>query len=165
MVQLVHDHQAPNAFSVTDLHEHGVMRRAVSRAFSMTSLVELEEFVDGVVLTLLTVLDTAAEAGHPIDLSSLTLYFAMDVVGELAFGQSFNLLNDNKDTHGLLVRSVCSFLILVADVDGSMRHKGRHRRRLLDIHHAKFCTGHRLADLQAPHLASSASGGLSRTNS
>ncbi|SPO27363.1 related to Benzoate 4-monooxygenase [Ustilago trichophora] len=106
----------PSIFSERDPHQHSKRRRAVASAYSMNSLVKLEEYVEGVSELLLKRLDELVETqsvveakaqGEETRTKAIRLdpwfhYFAMDVVGELAFGQSFNLLHRGKDDERFL---------------------------------------------------------------
>ncbi|SJX62584.1 related to Benzoate 4-monooxygenase [Sporisorium reilianum f. sp. reilianum] len=103
----------PSIFSERDPHQHSKRRRAVASAYSMNSLVKLEEYVEDVSELLLKRLDelvetqavTQGQGGtktKAIQLDPWFHFFAMDVVGELAFGQSFNLLHRGKDDERFL---------------------------------------------------------------
>ncbi|KAJ1023547.1 hypothetical protein NDA16_003164 [Ustilago loliicola] len=103
----------PSIFSERDPHQHSKRRRAVASAYSMNSLVKLEEYVEDVSELLLKRLDELVDTkavstdGEKTKMKAIRLdpwfhYFAMDVVGELAFGQSFNLLHRGKDDERFL---------------------------------------------------------------
>lgn len=106
----------PSIFSERDPHQHSKRRRAVASAYSMNSLVKLEEYVEDVSELLLRRLDELVETqsvtevqgqGEKTKTKAIQLdpwfhFFAMDVVGELAFGQSFNLLHRGKDDERFL---------------------------------------------------------------
>ncbi|CDU25978.1 related to Benzoate 4-monooxygenase [Sporisorium scitamineum] len=103
----------PSIFSERDPHQHSKRRRAVASAYSMSSLVKLEEYVEDVSELLLKRLDELVETHSvqgqdektktkAIQLDPWFHFFAMDVVGELAFGQSFNLLHRGKDDERFL---------------------------------------------------------------
>lgn len=106
----------PSIFSERDPHQHSKRRRAVASAYSMNSLVKLEEYVEDVTELLLKRLDELVETNSVVEgegtsektktkavrLDPWFHYFAMDVVGELAFGQSFNLLHRGKDDERFL---------------------------------------------------------------
>lgn len=106
----------PSIFSERDPHQHSKRRRAVASAYSMNSLVKLEEYVEDVSELLLKRLDELVETqsvvegkgeGERTKTKAIQLdpwfhFFAMDVVGELAFGQSFNLLHRGKDDERFL---------------------------------------------------------------
>lgn len=106
----------PSIFSERDPHQHSKRRRAVASAYSMNSLVKLEEYVEDVSELLLKRLGELVETQAVVEgdgknektktkairLDPWFHYFAMDVVGELAFGQSFNLLHRGKDDERFL---------------------------------------------------------------
>ncbi|TKY86221.1 hypothetical protein EX895_005046 [Sporisorium graminicola] len=106
----------PSIFSERDPHQHSKRRRAVASAYSMNSLVKLEEYVEDVSELMLKRLDELVETqavteaeGHgektktkAIQLDPWFHFFAMDVVGELAFGQSYNLLHRGRDDERFL---------------------------------------------------------------
>ncbi|SOV03811.1 related to Benzoate 4-monooxygenase [Ustilago sp. UG-2017a] len=103
----------PSIFSERDPHQHSKRRRAVASAYSMNSLVKLEEYIEDVTELLLKRLDELVETqavstdGEKTKTKAIRLdpwfhYFAMDIVGELAFGQSFNLLHRGKDDERFL---------------------------------------------------------------
>jgi cytochrome P450 len=87
----------PSIFSDTDPKSHADRRRAVSAAYSMTSLVGLERYVEPLIDTLVgklhakvkgsgrsRVQEGAARNVASVDMSKWMHYFAMDAVGELA---------------------------------------------------------------------------------
>ncbi|SNX85455.1 related to Benzoate 4-monooxygenase [Melanopsichium pennsylvanicum] len=106
----------PSIFSERDPHQHSKRRRAVASAYSMNSLVKLEEYVEDISELLLKRLDELVETQSVVEerigskktrtkairIDPWFHYFAMDVVGELAFGQSFNLLHRGKDDEKFL---------------------------------------------------------------
>lgn len=103
----------PNAFSCRNVRDHSNVRRAISAAFTLTSLLDLEEHVDSSVDDLIGNLDGVAHGrtstagsndGRQLDMAFTFQAFAMDVVGNLAFGQSFGLVKSGKDTRDMLVR-------------------------------------------------------------
>lgn len=52
----------------------------------------MEPYIDSCLAKLLARLDTAAAAGEPIDLKAWISFFVIDVLGELAFSRSFDML-------------------------------------------------------------------------
>ena len=103
----------PNAFSCRNIQDHSNVRRAISAAFTLTSLLDLEEHVDSCVDDLIGNIDGVAQGrtstagskdGRQLDMAFTFQAFAMDVVGNLAFGQSFGLVQSGKDTRDMLVR-------------------------------------------------------------
>lgn len=105
--------QHPSIFSDIDPKSHADRRRAVSSAYSMTSLVGLEQYIDPLIKALvekikLTVKNGSKEkrsqgAKATLDMSKWMHYFAMDAVGELAFGQSFGFVQKGGDENAFLL--------------------------------------------------------------
>ncbi|UZJ54117.1 hypothetical protein CBS101457_003437 [Exobasidium rhododendri] len=98
----------PSIFSDIDPKSHADRRRAVSAAYSMTSLIGLEKYVEPLIDTLLSKLQGKVSEGKQSNVASLDMskwmhYFAMDAVGELAFGQSFGFVERGGDEEGFLV--------------------------------------------------------------
>lgn len=87
-------------------HEHAVMRRAQAPAFSINYLLNLEGFVDTCANDLTDQLDKQIGAANgpsaTVEMADLLQFLALDVVGELAFGESFGLCKAGKDTNDFL---------------------------------------------------------------
>lgn len=86
-------------------HDHALMRRAESPAYTMTLLVDLEEHVDSCLDDLVSYFDKAIVEGKgkgTIDMGKMMQLLAMDVIGELAFGGTFGLCKAGTDTQGFL---------------------------------------------------------------
>ncbi|GJN91473.1 hypothetical protein Rhopal_004496-T1 [Rhodotorula paludigena] len=97
--------QTPSLMSTLDNHAHALIRRAESPAYTMTLLVDLEEHVDSCLDDLVDYFDRTIAEGKgkaTVDMGTMMQLLAMDVVGELAFGQTFGLCKAGKDTHGFL---------------------------------------------------------------
>lgn len=80
--------------STLDNHAHALIRRAESPAYTMTLLVDLEEHVDSCLDDLVDYFDRTIAEGKgkaTVDMGTMMQLLAMDVVGELAFGQTFGL--------------------------------------------------------------------------
>jgi cytochrome P450 len=100
----------PSLFSDIDPKSHADRRRAVSAAYSMTSLVGLEKYIDPLIDSLMIQLRKRVKSGTydektsktSLDMSAWAHYFAMDAVGELAFGQSFGFVQKGSDQDGFL---------------------------------------------------------------
>lgn len=81
----------PSLFSDTDVDSHKVRKKAVAPAYAMTFLTNLEECVEGVVLSLKERMREILESGKgsaPMEFDKMAHYFAMDAVGELAVSPS-----------------------------------------------------------------------------
>lgn len=108
--------------SETDVKKHAALRRASSSAFSMNALVELESSVDTMADLFFQRLDEFSAKGKPWDAGLWLQWYAMDVVGELAFGQHFGLLETSTDDNQL-IEALDNF-IAVAALLGSMPRVG-----------------------------------------
>ncbi|POY70792.1 hypothetical protein BMF94_6204 [Rhodotorula taiwanensis] len=86
---------SPSLLATLDHDEHNLARRGVSPAFSMNLLLDLEEFVDSAFDDFIA---TSGKSRATIDLGTMLQFLAMDVVGELAFGQGFGLSKAGRDT-------------------------------------------------------------------
>jgi hypothetical protein len=93
----------PSLFSDTDFESHKIRKKAVAPAYAMTFLTNLEECVEGVVLSLKErmreILENGNNAGMngvekgrgvDVEFDKMAHYFAMDAVGELAVSTSLN---------------------------------------------------------------------------
>jgi cytochrome P450 len=85
----------PSLFSEIHSDRHAAFRRAISSAYSMNNLVKLEEFVEPLLSKLHDRLDS--KSGGVVDLAKWLHFFAMDAVGELAFGNSFGFVDKGSD--------------------------------------------------------------------
>jgi cytochrome P450 len=116
--------EVPNVFSCRNIKDHSNIRRSVSSAFTLTSLVDLEEYVDSVLQDLTDKLDAVAQSASKdekhVDMAFTFQAFAMDVVGELGFGKSFGLTKSGTDPTHMLVRlcrcQVVTNSVLASDV-------------------------------------------------
>ncbi|KAG2203174.1 hypothetical protein INT46_008932 [Mucor plumbeus] len=92
---------AHTLFSTTDSIWHKKRRRIVSPAFSIKYLNSMEPFMTTVTETLVHKIDSEIAQGHDesnygtIDIWSLVQRLALDVIGETAFGQTFNMIENN----------------------------------------------------------------------
>ncbi|ETN37053.1 uncharacterized protein HMPREF1541_08043 [Cyphellophora europaea CBS 101466] len=75
-----------------DTTEHSRFRKALSYGFSDRGLRAQEDLIRGYVDLLMTKLRDAAEASAPCDLVLWFNYLTFDIIGDLAYGQSFNCL-------------------------------------------------------------------------
>ncbi|GJN90092.1 hypothetical protein Rhopal_003091-T1 [Rhodotorula paludigena] len=96
----------PSLLATLAHSEHSLARRGVSPAFAMNVLVELEEFVDMCFEDLCGYFDKEIEKSEQgaatINLGDTLQFLAMDVVGEIAFGQTFGLTKAGYDTGDFL---------------------------------------------------------------
>ncbi|KGO45881.1 Cytochrome P450, E-class, group I [Penicillium expansum] len=87
---------ANTAFSEIDASEHSRKRKQVAKAYAMTSILKMEEYIQGVVdqsrETFAECVAQASKGEAVLDMALYTQAFAFDVLGEIGFGRSFDLL-------------------------------------------------------------------------
>ncbi|KAK1824517.1 hypothetical protein LTR12_001109 [Friedmanniomyces endolithicus] len=79
-------------FSTRSKKRHAMKRRSVAHAFSAQSLVSFEPYVDLTLDKLIWRLDGFAATGKPFDIYFWFELFTMDLMGELALGDNFGVL-------------------------------------------------------------------------
>lgn len=93
-------------FNTTDEAYHTKLRRAVSNAFAMSTLVNFEPLVDSTTQAFLFQLSRrfADNAGNEgvCDLSSWLQYYAFDVIGELAFSKRLGFVDEGRDVDNII---------------------------------------------------------------
>ncbi|KAH8587166.1 cytochrome P450 [Bisporella sp. PMI_857] len=82
----------PNIFGSRDEVIHSARRKAVAPSFSSQSVRSFEIFMDKCMLKLTQQLDEAAMQNKVVDLKQWIAFFVVDVLGELAFSRSFEML-------------------------------------------------------------------------
>lgn len=95
---------ARNVFSSLDRLEHSRIRRLLSHAFSMSSIVKLEPQLVVHIERFLQIIEGSPQ---PVDLFHLVHHLFLDIVIELSFDKSFNCLvgeysQEAKDTYSFL---------------------------------------------------------------
>lgn len=105
-------------FTSTDDKFHAKLRRGVSSAYSMTTLVQFEPFVDSTTAEFLKQLDTRfARASDTVcDFSKWLQYYAFDVIGELTFSKRLGFIDGGRDVEGII--SALEWLLDYAAVVG-----------------------------------------------
>ncbi|KAH8888103.1 cytochrome P450 [Thozetella sp. PMI_491] len=81
----------PNVFGMRDEAAHSVRRRHMSHSFSISHVKKMEIYLDMNIKILKAKLDKLSERGEIFDLKKLLQYYVIDVLGELAFSQSFGV--------------------------------------------------------------------------
>lgn len=93
-------------FNTTNEKYHAKLRRAVSNAFAMTSLLQLEPLVDSTITAFLQALDErfANKQGPEgvCDLGTWLQFFAFDVIGELTFSKRLGFVDRGVDVEGII---------------------------------------------------------------
>jgi cytochrome P450 len=90
----------PGFFAEQDPHLHAFLRKRVAQAYTMTSVIAMEKYIQNVLDLLLQRMHQ--HAGKVINFTKYTSMFAFDVVGELAYGEHLGLLANDEDKMGLM---------------------------------------------------------------
>ncbi|KAE8445039.1 hypothetical protein EG329_013753 [Mollisiaceae sp. DMI_Dod_QoI] len=96
-------HRLPSLFSTTSEAFHAQLRRSVNSAFSMSTLIQYEPFVDSTTELFLNQTDKLyAEKGEGCNFSRWLQFYAFDVIGEMTYSKRHGFLEDNKDVDGII---------------------------------------------------------------
>ncbi|KAK3689396.1 cytochrome P450 [Podospora appendiculata] len=77
--------------------EHGLLRRTMAHGFSDRSMREQQPIITGYIDLLIKRLNENGGAGMtPVDLAAWYNFTTFDVIGDLAFGESFNCLDNSE---------------------------------------------------------------------
>lgn len=93
----------PSIFSTRDRQDHAQKRRAVSQAFSYSSLQQCEGFIHDIMGSFVTQLDRICEIGEEVDALLWFNYLAFDVLSDLAFGEPVNMVGNVSRSFYLLL--------------------------------------------------------------
>lgn len=91
-------------FNTTDEEFHAKLRRAVSNAYAMSSLVQFEPFVDSTTTEFLKQL-SERYADRPdgiCDFSAWLQFYAFDVMGELTFSKRLGFVDRGVDVDNII---------------------------------------------------------------
>ncbi|UPK97402.1 hypothetical protein LCI18_008337 [Fusarium solani-melongenae] len=91
-----------NIFSEPNPHLHSAARRKIASAYSMTSLVQVEPFVDECTALLIQKMDEFASSGASVDIAHWMQCFAFDVIGKMTVGERFGFLDSGEDVQGVM---------------------------------------------------------------
>ncbi|KAJ6083488.1 hypothetical protein N7467_007623 [Penicillium canescens] len=93
-------------FSTTDEKYHAKLRRAISSAYAMSTLVQFEPLVDSTTTIFLNQLSARyANKVNPdevCDLGAWLQYYAFDVIGELTFSRRLGFVDRGVDVDGII---------------------------------------------------------------
>ncbi|KAF4547698.1 Cytochrome P450-like protein 6 [Elsinoe fawcettii] len=109
-------------FNTTDEHFHAKLRRAVSNAYAMSSLVQFEPLVDSTTSAFLTQLSSRyadrPDADGICDFGKWLQFYAFDVIGELTFSKRLGFVDRGVDVDGII--SSLEWMLNYASVVGQM---------------------------------------------
>ncbi|KAJ9063554.1 putative cytochrome P450 monooxygenase [Entomophthora muscae] len=87
----------PNMLTIRDRVDHAVRRRRVGPAMTKQSIAKMEPvIIECALKPLIDNIDKAAKSNEPINLHNQFHCYAWDIIGRLAFGESFNMLNSGS---------------------------------------------------------------------
>ncbi|OKL55434.1 hypothetical protein UA08_09300 [Talaromyces atroroseus] len=86
----------PGTITMADDTNHGRLRRSLSPAFSQKALLEQEAIIQGNVDLMMDQLQHRAQKGLPSDLRAWHNYATFDLIGDLAFGDTFGCLKTSQ---------------------------------------------------------------------
>jgi len=96
-------HRLPSLFSTTSEPFHAQLRRSVNSAFSMSTLIQYEPFVDSTTELFLNQTDKLyANARESCDFARWLQFYAFDVIGEMTYSKRHGFLEENKDVDGII---------------------------------------------------------------
>jgi len=81
---------------VADEPNHARQRRTLSHAFSMKAITGQEQLISQFVDLFIAKVAEQVDAGSAVDMNKWFNYLTFDVIGELAFGESFNCMATGK---------------------------------------------------------------------
>ena len=93
----------PSLFSTVSEQFHSQLRRCVNSAFSMSTLIQYELFVDSTTELFLSQTETIyADSGLGCNFSRWLQFYAFDVIGEITYSKRHGFLEENKDIDGII---------------------------------------------------------------
>ncbi|THC89223.1 hypothetical protein EYZ11_011329 [Aspergillus tanneri] len=140
------DSRGESILSMTNTADHDALRAKMATAFAGKENDSLESDIDSQIMELVTLLrckylstDTYTKLA---DLGDIIIYFAMDAVSKIAYGESFGYLRRDEDVHKYLTtfRQAAKLITIATDVPAlrvgnkivSQRyHSGEDKRDML----------------------------------
>lgn len=103
---------APQLFSELDKSRYGFLRKRLSGAYSMSSIMKYEVYIQSCLDLLWAKLSEQADQGNVVNMSEWSNAFAFDVIGELAYGEKLGHLEAEQDVGGLRGAILTGFIML-----------------------------------------------------
>ncbi|KAK9451825.1 cytochrome P450 [Limtongia smithiae] len=88
----------PNVFGMRDEMMHSIRRRHMSHSFSAAYVRGMEQYMDHNCGILRAKIDKFVDRGEAFDLKKILHYYVIDVLGELAFSQSFGVQESDDES-------------------------------------------------------------------
>lgn len=91
-------------FTSTDIRFHAKLRRAVSNAYAMSTLVQFEQYVDSTTTAFIRQMQSlfADRPAQVCNFSTWLQWYAFDVIGELTFSKRLGFLDQGEDVEGII---------------------------------------------------------------
>jgi hypothetical protein len=114
-------------FTSTDEKFHAKLRRAVSNAYAMSTLVQFEPYIDSTTHAFLNQMKSRM-SGKPeilINLSTWLQWYAFDVIGELTFSKRLGFLDRGEDVEGIIasIEKMLDYAAVVSVSQPSATHR------------------------------------------
>ncbi|KAL4790363.1 cytochrome P450 [Aspergillus venezuelensis] len=84
-------------FAQTDDLKHAARRKIVNSVYSMSNVLECEEYIDDCIDLFMEKMGRFSKTKENIDLGEWVQWFTFDIIGELFFGQQFGFMRDEHD--------------------------------------------------------------------
>ncbi|KAI0275430.1 cytochrome P450 [Gloeopeniophorella convolvens] len=122
------DHRPPSLLNRRDAKDHAHRRKPWNRAFTTAAIKEYEPFVEKRIRQLVERIDgftrDAAQEKRMavVDICKWLEYFTTDFMGDLAFGGSFELMKEDRDTAGVweLMADAARPIAVIANIPWSI---------------------------------------------
>ncbi|GKZ27907.1 hypothetical protein AbraCBS73388_006653 [Aspergillus brasiliensis] len=88
----------PNVFGMRNEEQHSIRRRHMSHGFSMSYVKGMEQYMDMNIRILIDKIKEHSSHDRAFDLKKALHYYVIDVLGELAFSQSFGVQETDDET-------------------------------------------------------------------
>lgn len=125
----------PGPFVLADREMHSRMKRNASNAYSLQGLVRLEPLVDMVIERLVQRIDGYALSGNVCDIGQYMLFFSMDAVFMVTFGQDLDFINKGDERKLLMhLQDGLLYMICVSQVPRLSFWLANDGRRLGKFH-------------------------------
>lgn len=94
----------------TDEAQHAAMKRPIAQAYSLSTLVDFEPFIDSTTAVFFSRLDELyADTDQVCDLGEWLQMYAFDVIGELTFSKRLGFLESGQDVEGIMANVAANF--------------------------------------------------------
>ncbi|KAI9719365.1 MAG: hypothetical protein M1828_006266 [Chrysothrix sp. TS-e1954] len=102
-------------FTIRQNSFHSQRKRIHANVWSMTSILEMEEYIDQLIDLFSRKMGRLADEQQPMDVGLWTWRFTYDIIGELFFGKAYGFLEQERDIDSLMAAAAA-----VAPFEGMM---------------------------------------------